>query len=173
MGVRPLADRTQPVRPTEQALPTKRASMSRPPGAVDADEAARERLANLVGGGFRFQLSRDEDGRIEGLRSDAHRSNVRTLRGSEPEATLDLHGLRADEAERQLVRFVRARRSRGDRVLLVIHGRGTHSEGTPVLGERTVKTLSEGGAAPFVLAFASAPPHLGGLGALLVRLAER
>ena len=56
-------------------------------------------------------------------------------------------------------------------MVLVVHGRGTRSAGgVGVLKALVVEALSEGGAAPVVTAFATAPGHLGGEGALLVRL---
>jgi DNA-nicking Smr family endonuclease len=88
-----------------------------------------------------------------------------------PEGQLDLHGMRGDEVDRRLAGFVRSRYRKGDRELLIVHGKGIHSEdGMAVLGDRALKVLTDGGAAPFVLAFASAPQRLGGTGALVVRL---
>ena len=56
-------------------------------------------------------------------------------------------------------------------LLLVVHGKGLHSDGgVGVLGDVVVKTLTESAIAPRVLAFASAAPRLGGLGATVVRL---
>jgi len=43
-------------------------------------------------------------------------------------ATLDLHGLRADEAKRRLRFAIEDCRRRGIRELLVIHGHGLHSD---------------------------------------------
>src|SRR5690606_23518529 len=98
---------------------------------------------------------------------------LRDLRGgrSRPDAEIDLHGLRADEAEAEVVRFVRDRHRRGARIVRIVHGKGLHSDGgLGVLGDRALHALTEGGAAPFVLAFTSAAPEAGGTGALVVRL---
>ncbi|ADM08982.1 smr domain protein [Parvularcula bermudensis HTCC2503] len=43
------------------------------------------------------------------------------------DATLDLHGLRQEEAEAALHRFIHTRRHRGDRVVLIITGKGRPS----------------------------------------------
>ena len=88
-----------------------------------------------------------------------------------PEATSDLHGLRAEVARAQLTRFILDSAEHGRRAVLVICGRGAHSGSTgPVLLELAITTLAEPPLAVHVLAFASAPPPLGGEGALLVRL---
>ena len=144
--------------------------------SLDADAAARARLGALVGGGVRIQVSRDEDGRVLGQRTGADASIVRRIaRGElEPDATLDLHGSRAADAEARVVRFVRTEHRRGARAVLVVHGKGTHSEsGVAVLDDVALRALTEGGAAPLVLALATAPARLGGSGALLVRLVDR
>jgi DNA-nicking Smr family endonuclease len=157
-------------------------SRSVPAGGADrsrdeaGDEAARQRLASLVAGGLHFRLHEEPDGYVEGLRSDAHPAALRVVTAAHPvpEATLDLHGRTGEEAAKEVRRFVRERHQRGDRLLLIVHGKGRHSEGgRAVLGDRVRETLTRGGAAPLVLAFASAPLRLGGLGALVVRLVTR
>lgn len=171
-----------PLRATRQgrAAAASRAAEGGAPGVTDgrvgdagADAEARARLDRLVGGGVHFSVERDEDGRYAGLRQGVARTVLRRLRGPgyNPEATLDLHGMYADEAERTVTRFVRERHRRGARYLLIIHGAGQHSEaGLPVLAPRTVEALTGGGAAPLVQAFATAHSRRGGLGALSVLL---
>ncbi|MFL5382838.1 MAG: Smr/MutS family protein [Longimicrobiaceae bacterium] len=46
---------------------------------------------------------------------------------------LDLHGLTADEARRRAEGWLRARAAAGERTVVVVTGRGTHSRGLPVL----------------------------------------
>ena len=66
---------------------------------------------------------------------------------------------------------MRAQHRRGARRLCLAHGKGNHSEGgVGVLRDVVVRTLTEGGAAPVVHAFATASSHLGGTGALVVEL---
>ena len=140
------------------------------------DAAARARLGALVGGGVRIQVSRDEDGRVLGQRAGADASVVRRVQKGQvsPDATLDLHGARAADAEARVVRFVRTEHRRGGRCLLVVHGKGMHSEaGVAVLDDVALRALTEGGAAPLVLALATAPTRLGGSGALVVQLVDR
>jgi len=146
------------------------------PLASSADQAARARLAALVAGGLRWRLDREEDGRLSGLRGDCDAAALDALRGGRatPEDELDLHGLRGDEAAAEVVRWVRARQREGARVVRVVTGKGLHSEtGVGVLQDRVVSELTDGGAAPFVLAFCTADSRGGGRGALLLRLAGR
>jgi DNA-nicking Smr family endonuclease len=108
---------------------------------------------------------------------DARR--LRRLKAGEPgaEARLDLHGRAREEALRALERFIAAARDDGKRCVLVIHGRGAHSEGdAPVLKPLVWRWLADAPAsAAAVLAFASARPAEGGDGAtrVLLRKPER
>lgn len=143
----------------------------RPPALSEGDEEARARLAALVAGGVRFDVMREGD-EVRGARSGTGESVLRALLRDDarPEASLDLHGMRAAEAEREVVRFVRAEQRRGVRRVLVVHGKGLHSNGGAVLGDVVVRALTEGGAAPVVRAFVTAPHGYGGSGALLIEL---
>lgn len=53
-----------------------------------------------------------------------------------PEARIDLHGMTVEEAHGALIAFVLSRQARGDRLVLVITGKGT--EGGPAPVERGV-----------------------------------
>jgi DNA-nicking Smr family endonuclease len=91
--------------------------------------------------------------------------------GTPPEAVLDLHGLRAAEARRRVEAFVHEARSLGRRCVLLVTGRGLRS-GTagPVLRQEVVEILTHPPQSRAVLGLVSAPPSLGGPGALLVLL---
>jgi DNA-nicking Smr family endonuclease len=144
-----------------------------PPPRDDADEqAARARLAALVGSGVRFVIERDE-GWVRGLRAGVSDKLLSRLSASSfgPEANLDLHGMRREQAQKAISDFVRAEHRRGARRLLLIVGKGQHSEdGIGVLAETAVDTLSHSVAAPLVSAFASAHERHGGRGAIAVLL---
>jgi DNA-nicking Smr family endonuclease len=89
----------------------------------------------------------------------------------QPEAVLDLHGVRSAEARRRVEAFVYEARAREQRCVLIITGRGLRSgPGGPVLRGEVMQILSEGKLAPAVLGVVSAPPSMGGSGALLVLL---
>jgi DNA-nicking Smr family endonuclease len=143
------------------------------PSETDAQEqAARARLSALVAGGVRFQVVWD-DGLVEGLRAGVSDKLLRRLGGSgfEPERTLDLHGMRRAQAQKAVQDFVRAERRSGARHLLVIVGKGQHSEGgVGVLAEALVEALTRGVAAPQIAAFASAHARHGGRGAIAILL---
>jgi DNA-nicking Smr family endonuclease len=67
--------------------------------------------------------------------------------------------------------FVRGHHRRGAKHLLIIVGKGLHSEdGQGVLLPALIDALTKGGAAPLVRCFASAHMTLGGTGAVAVQL---
>jgi DNA-nicking Smr family endonuclease len=83
---------------------------------------------------------------------------------------IDLHHLRASDAELVLKRFLDQARTEDRFCVRVIHGKGFRSESTPVLKALVDRLLRQRGD---ILAFASAPPKLGGTGAVLVLLNRR
>ena len=92
-------------------------------------------------------------------------SGARNLRNLEPQATLDLHGMNSREAEQALDNFVLQCRRRGVRKILVVHGKGHHSQGEPVL-QRVVRRYLE--KSPYTGAFGPAEGRHGGRGATWV-----
>lgn len=81
------------------------------------------------------------------------------------EAVLDLHGLTADAAWEALSRFFRDASSRGLSKVLVIHGKGNHSAGEPVLKRTTLRFLETSSLAG---RHGPAERRLGGSGAVWV-----
>lgn len=103
--------------------------------------------------------------------------NRKLRRGHVPiDATVDLHGLRQDEAHAVLCRFVAARHARGDRSLLVITGKGLKKTGWGQIEQKGVLRhmlplwLSEKTLAPLVAGWQEAAREHGGEGAFYVRL---
>lgn len=146
-------------------LPAGRARAA-PPDAAPA----RAQPSSEVG----FELS-DDGERLEGRRLDVDPRELRRLRRGlhVVDATLDLHDKTAAEARAALIAFVRKHHTAGDRLLLVIHGRGRRSAGgQAVLRGEVGAWLAQGSAARQVWAFATAPAEQGGSGALLVLLAK-
>ena len=142
-------------------------------GLADEEMRARARLGALVAGAIRFELSRSLEGDVLGRRQGLPEQAAIGLQSAscKPEAQVDLHGLSGDQAFDAVVRAVRAEHRRGVRLLLLIVGKGRHSEaGVGVLLDRAVEALHAGGAAPLVRAFATAHARHGGTGALLVQL---
>jgi DNA-nicking Smr family endonuclease len=83
---------------------------------------------------------------------------------------IDLHNLRAADAESLLKRFLNEARSGFHPCVRIVHGKGLRSEGAPVLKMLVDRVLRQRGD---VLAFASAPANQGGSGAVLVLLDNR
>ena len=78
---------------------------------------------------------------------------IRTLHGSLPEATLDLHGLLGRDARERVTQFVGQWGGREPGAILrVITGKGNNSEGPPVL-RGLVRDLLMGPLAPQVEEF--------------------
>lgn len=142
--------------------------------ADDPDAEARARMRSLVSEGVRFETI-DDGERIEGRRIDVDPRELRRLRRGQYaiDGKLDLHGMGLQEARTAVEAFVKKRRTDGDRMVVVVHGKGSHSpRGTAVLRGEIAAWLSQGRASRHVAAFATAPDADGGAGAVLVLLAR-
>jgi DNA-nicking Smr family endonuclease len=132
-------------------------------------------MASLLGDVLRFDVT--DDGRtIDGRRIDTDPRELRRLRqGRYPvDGTLDLHGDTVATARPRVEQFVRARRAQGDRAVVVVHGRGSHSaSGSSVLRGELAAWLSQGPAAREVAAFTSIGGEPGEHAALFILLAKR
>ncbi len=106
---------------------------------------------------------------ISGRAPGVSRAQVSELRGGRvrPEATLDLHGLTATAASAELRRFLLEAAAHRRRCVLVVHGRGLHSEGVAVLRDMVFGELI-GALSGLVHTFATACPRDGGTGATYV-----
>lgn len=85
---------------------------------------------------------RDEDKELDSRTEERGGSRGLKKRRMKPQASLDLHGFTAAEAAERLEWFIRDSKSRGLQKVLVIHGKGHHSQGEPVL-KKTVRTILE------------------------------
>jgi len=173
-GVEPL-DRTRGRLPKQRVdrspavdrLPAQLADAAR----AEA-EAVHAHLRTLVEGGQRFEVE-DDGRRVEGRRVDLPLDALRRLRrGALPlDARVDLHGLTAHQARAELEVFLRTTRTRGERCVLVIHGKGEHSpHGAGILRGEIAAWLSQGAASEHVAAFSTAVSSDGGEGAVYVLL---
>lgn len=97
---------------------------------------------------------------------------LRRLRRGDPpaEAQLDLHGLHRDAARQKLRAFLVQSVAAGRRAIRIVHGRGLHSAGEPVLRTEVARVLEAAIITGEVLAFRPAPPTEGGAGAVHVLL---
>jgi len=140
--------------------------------AAQEREAVHEHLRSLVEGRARFEVA-DDGQHVEGRRVDVPPDTLRKLRrGTFPiDARLDLHGLPAEAARAKLEGFLRTTRARGERYVLVIHGKGEHSPGGQgVLRGEIAAWLSQAPPSEHVAAFATAREGDGGEGAVYVLL---
>ena len=88
-----------------------------------------------------------------------------------PEATLDMHGMRINQAFSEFTDFFHYARKKQIRCVRIIHGKGHNSVGNkPILKENVYVWLKE---MESVLAFVSAPNWDGGSGATYVLLSKK
>lgn len=69
----------------------------------------------------------------EGSRQINAQEKRRRLRNKKPDAELDIHGQTRDEALLSLETFFSGAKEKGLEKVLIIHGKGNHSEGDSVL----------------------------------------
>lgn len=172
-GVQPL-DRSRGRVPKSRGERSEGAVAAPAQAAADARaevDAVHRRLSELAEGA-RFEVS--DDGRhVEGRRTDLPLDMLRRLRrGLQPiDARIDLHGMGVELARVELESFLGVTRARGERCVLVIHGKGEHSpHGVGVLRGEMSAWLSQGPSSRHIAAFASANERDGGDGAVYVLL---
>ena len=88
-----------------------------------------------------------------------------------PDMNLDLHGQTLYSAKLLLHKFISNCYEKNIRNILIITGKGQNNKGA--LKEEVPKWLSEKFFNKFLITFNVAPKHLGGEGALLIRLKNR
>jgi DNA-nicking Smr family endonuclease len=84
----------------------------------------------------------DKDARAEGEGISAAERRRRLL-AKRPDAVIDLHGQSRDEAWETLEAFFYTSRQRGLEKVLIIHGKGHHSEGCEAVLKRMVRDFVE------------------------------
>ena len=121
-----------------------------------------------------FELTREGE-RVYGIARGVDAAHLRRLRRGEigVDRELDLHGLDARAAREDVAFELGEAFQAGERCVRIVHGRGAHSPGGPVLKDALLDWLQQPPLAGRVLAFASALPAEGGAGALLVLLRRR
>ena len=144
-------------------------------GLRAGDNEAIAELNDLVAGRNDFDVT-DTDEYVEGCVVGLDTRLVRKLRAGAfaRQAAVDLHGMKADEAAREVEAFVGRAVGEGLRCVLVVHGRGRNSPGrAPVLKDRLTQWLTRGRLAKSILAFCTARGHDGGPGATYVLLRRK
>lgn len=148
-GVTPLAVRDRVVVPPAAPSPVKVVEL--PPEVKLAIDGDGQRYAARAAGVSHAQVSELRAGKVRA------------------EATLDLHGEQVEPAVARLQQFLVESRRLGRRCVLVIHGKGTHSEHGAPLREGVLHALL-GRLSGLVHALASATRADGGEGATYVML---
>jgi DNA-nicking Smr family endonuclease len=174
-GVRPLSDAQRSRRPVEPGPPSAQPAGRSAAARMSDDALAEAELADLIDSKDALVVE-EVGGSVTAVASGIDRRVLKRLRGGQfpVEGEIDLHGRAREQAAADLTRFVHGARDGGKRCVLVIHGRGLGSgpEGA-VLPGMVRRVLAEGPLRRQVLAFTTAPPALGGEGAILVLLRRR
>ena len=90
------------------------------------------------------------------------------------DARIDLHGMRQERADAALVAFLRHAQARGDRIVLVVTGKGkAGGEGRGVLRQVVPGWLARPDLRELVVGFEEAARRHGGEGALYIRIRRR
>lgn len=87
---------------------------------------------------------------------------LKRVKAMDIQETLDLHGSTAEDAETELLDFIKRCRKRGLRKVLVVHGKGLHSQQGSVLRPLVKRILTESN---LVLDFGRAKKNQGDSGA--------
>jgi len=136
-----------------------------------APKTVRRRRRRDTEGDAGFEIERTGE-HVEGIAPGIDRAHLRKLRNGDvrPDSRIDLHGMTSAEARRRVHEALVALHGKGGRCMLVVHGRGRHSEAEPVLKEALLDWLAEPPVASLVMAFTSATGGDGGVGATYVLL---
>ena len=153
--VKPLQDnKTEPYRKKRRPAPLE----------FRDNEAEQEEFADIYTDTPDF-LDFQRPGIQHRLYRDLQRGTI------EPEATLDLHGMRVVDARQTLVRFLKQSLQVRRRCVRIIHGKGRGSgAGQPVLKQKINQWLPQ---KEEVLAYFTAPRWDGGTGAVYVLLSRK
>ena len=103
--------------------------------------------------------------------SGVSRERLRRLAAAAADREIDLHGHTRDEALQAMESALGAALAAGARTLCIVHGRGLHSQGRPVLKQAVFQWLRQGPCAGFVLA--AVPRNDSGGGASMVLLRRK
>ena len=101
------------------------------------------------------------------------RERLRRLAVSPAEREIDLHGHTREEAMQALEVAVMTALAQGERSLCIVHGRGLHSQGRPILKQAVFQWLLEGPCASLVLAAVPRVGSGGGASMVLFRRKEK
>ena len=112
---------------------------------------------------------------VEGIGYNVNREVAKRLHNGEfsIQGHIDLHGLTVERARKAFESFLKESIATGQRMVLIIHGRGLSSPAKPILKTKVIKWLTTGRWRKWVIAFTSARLCDGGAGATYVLLRTR
>lgn len=157
------------MRQVRRAAPTDKIGPSKPKAKPTPLPGKRQQVGStrpLPSGGLLQATDQPGVFKADGVSNE----RLKRLAAGRPpvERTFDLHGVTRDEALALLENGFQEAIGSQARVICIIHGRGLHSQGKPVLKEAVCHWLCQG---PFAGAVLAAVPQLGsGGGACLVLL---
>ncbi len=158
--------------PRDPGFKNQGTPLSRETGQADSEAIAH--LHRLVATGEGFHVADTPEYR-EGVGPNVPLGITRHLHKGQfsIQDHIDLHGLRAADAEAVLRNFFKATIATGKRAVLIVHGRGLSSPKKPVLKAMVHRWLETGPWRHWVMAYASARACDGGAGATYVLLRGR
>lgn len=166
LGVEQTPDRPRTV--VDEAPPVKKT-----PKAAARPKTDEEVFLNALGDMdvcFKDELPEDEQ---ENLSKGSARRMKQLRQGKlVPEAQLDLHGLTRHQVADKIRFFLQDCLYQGYRTVLLVTGKGLHSQGEPVLRQEAERFLRLEGRT-WVIEWARAPRQYGGEGALALFLRKK
>lgn len=166
LGVKPLSGVT-----VEASVPENRRAKTPVKEPVQSREE-RDKAAFLEALGSMESTFKDEWSEAEPTKQAVPRRMRQVERGQlKPQAELDLHGLVVEEASAKVRFFLQDSLFQGFQTVLIITGKGLHSNGGPVLRRAIEKLLGQ--QREQVIEWGVAPRSYGGDGALVVFLRSR
>jgi DNA-nicking Smr family endonuclease len=163
-----MAD-VKPLRKANKTVRRESGARRKLSGDIEKEERL---LSEFVEGKGHFDWSFHPDYQ-EGGAERKNRPLIKKLRrgGFSVQAELDLHGLNKAEAYARLEVFLKECVRRKILCIRIVHGKGKRSENhVPVLKGMLPRWLSTKRIAPYIVAFTSAAPTDGGVGATYVLL---
>lgn len=165
-GVRPLARRERVTPPARQQASTA--------SRWDEDAETLARLAAMVDGSEPLGAEFSEE-HAEWISEEADPGILSRLVAGEFawQEHVDLHGMTREQAHAAIYRFLAGARVKHLRCVLIVHGRGNHSEGQiPVLKLALQRWLQRAPIKEWVFAWATSRPVDGGPGAMYLLLRD-
>jgi len=143
--------------------------------SVVVDHEALADFSSVTQAQGQLQTHQDEQGYFGFIPGFNHTLLTRLRSGEfRPQHTLDLHGLRIEQAKEQVWLQLRQSFLKDQRTVLIVTGKGKHSiTGESSLREAFIEFVSHPKVRDIVLAYATAHPRDGGDGAFYVLLRRR